>query len=274
MAYRTVLIIGNGFDLNLRLETGYTHFIKSTYFNTLVESGNKLCKYLKDKQELQNWIDIENELKTYSRDIYKEDNRKPFKNEYIRLRQALCDYLNSLDLTRIDTTSRAYEIIKSMPSGTEDLLVINFNYTGSVNYILDYSNKEVSVLHIHGKAKNNQIVFGVEDGARINDKDIFLLKSSCFWNKIEDIDTYLSEASRVIFLGYSLGETDHHYFGKFFRNACHKNPSMGIKSIFISHYGEEGYDDILRQIDAMTLHNLYTFRSNLHNDLEMTDFAK
>ena len=32
----------------------------------MVKRGNELAKHLKSKFELQNWIDIENELKSYS----------------------------------------------------------------------------------------------------------------------------------------------------------------------------------------------------------------
>ncbi len=268
MEYNTVLIIGNGFDLNLGLDTGYIHFIKSDSFSSLVESGNKLCSYLKEKHELQNWIDIENELKIYSLEVYKDEDRKPFKKEYQNLCQALCNYLNSLDLSQIDITSRAYRIITSIP---DNVLIINFNYTDSIDYILRDSNEGASVLRIHGRAKENRIVFGVEDQARINRNDIFLKKSTCTWNEIIDVDEKLSTASEIVFMGYSLGETDHHYFSKFFRKIIHKNSVRRPKNISISYYGDDGYDDILIQVDALTMENIHGLRSN--NKFDMINFA-
>ena len=59
----TCLIIGNGFDLNLGLPTSYGNFVESEQFKDMVTRGNKLAIHLKSKYELQNWIDIENELK-------------------------------------------------------------------------------------------------------------------------------------------------------------------------------------------------------------------
>jgi hypothetical protein len=266
----SVIVIGNGFDLNLGLETGYTHFVKSENFNSLVDSGNELCIYLKGKHELQNWIDIENELKVYSREIYNNEDRKPFKQEYLDLRQALCDYLNGLDLSKIDKTSRAYNIIESI---RDVVLILNFNYTDSLNYILELEGMaNYTILNIHGRAKNNQIVFGVEDRARINDKDTFLKKSTCTWNKMVDIDDYLSKDNIIIFLGYSLGETDHHYFDNFFHTACLRNTQMGAKQIAITHYGADGFDDIMRQVDTLTSNQIHKLRSN--NELQTIDLAK
>jgi hypothetical protein len=62
----TCIVIGNGFDINLGLPTSYADFVKSTHFDDMVKRGNELAKHLKSKFELQNWIDIENELKSYS----------------------------------------------------------------------------------------------------------------------------------------------------------------------------------------------------------------
>ena len=74
--------LGNGFDLSLGLSTSYMDFVNSDEFQILLNMQNQLAIYLKVNAELQNWIDIENELKLYSKN---EDNAK-FKTEY----EALC----------------------------------------------------------------------------------------------------------------------------------------------------------------------------------------
>ncbi|MCK5738176.1 hypothetical protein KAH55_03300 [bacterium] len=75
-----VLIVGNGFDLNLGFKTGYTDFIKDENFKMLLKSENDLAKYLNNKNNLQNWIDIECELENYSK--IKNPNASIFLNEY------------------------------------------------------------------------------------------------------------------------------------------------------------------------------------------------
>lgn len=268
--YDAILIVGNGFDLNLGLKTSYQDFITSDIFNNLLTNENQLCLYLKNQQELNNWIDIENELKVYSNTICKDSNRKIFKQEYQALCGSLCEYLNSLILSNIDERSKVYNVITEK---FNKLLILNFNYTSSVDYILYQTNMSHKILKIHGSAKKNKIVFGIEDGARININDVFLKKSTCLWNEIIDIEGVLSEANNILFLGYSFGETDHHYFKHFFQNLSVLKPRDGErKSILISYYKEDGMYDILKQIDSLTGNQIQKLRIN-HN-FNMFDLAE
>ena len=82
--YQSALIIGNGFDLSLGLSTSYMDFVNSDEFQILLNMQNQLAIYLKVNAELQNWIDIENELKLYSKN---EDNAKLMKYLQICLQQ-------------------------------------------------------------------------------------------------------------------------------------------------------------------------------------------
>lgn len=172
--YDSILIIGNGFDLNLGLKTSYQNFIASHVFKNLVDGNNQLCKYLNNQNELNRWIDIENELKKYSRDVYKDSNRKIFRQEYQQLCKSLCSYLNTLDMSSIDETSKVYNIITDQLSDLENVLILNYNYTSSIDYILNQRSLKYDILSVHGSAKNSKIVFGVEDRARINEDDVFL----------------------------------------------------------------------------------------------------
>lgn len=269
--YHAILITGNGFDLNLGLKTSYQDFIISDTFNSLLTAKNQLCLYLKNQHGVNNWIDIENELKTYSNSIYKDSNRNIFRHEYQSLCKSLCDYLNNLDMSCIDETSQAYEFLTEK---FERLLIFNFNYTLSLEYILHQKNLNHKVFKVHGTAKKNKIVFGVEDNARINADDVFLKKSTCLWNEILNIDSLLSNTKDIIFLGYSLGETDHHYFKRFFENAAinvFMNENRN-KNISISYYGEEGMYNILKQIDSMTNNHIQNLRTN--QNFKMFDLAK
>ena len=70
--YKLVLVIGNGFDLDLGLPTSYQDFLKSLDFKLLldpvnmkssygyyIEDSENLFHYLNQKYQCQNWIDIE-----------------------------------------------------------------------------------------------------------------------------------------------------------------------------------------------------------------------
>lgn len=86
-----ILIIGNGFDLNLGLKTGYKDFITSKYFKTLVKNRNPIAEYFNEKNELNNWVDIEKELTEYS--IIVKNKNLDIKENFEEIKLALINYL-------------------------------------------------------------------------------------------------------------------------------------------------------------------------------------
>lgn len=75
--YKVLLILGNGFDLSLKLKTSYSSFIESDLFqkrvaikrypNARIDLHDKnIHNYLTLQKKLKNWIDVELELKNYS----------------------------------------------------------------------------------------------------------------------------------------------------------------------------------------------------------------
>lgn len=128
--YQSALIIGNGFDLSLGLSTSYMDFVNSDEFQILLNMQNQLAIYLKVNAELQNWIDIENELKLYSKN---EDNAK-FKTEYEALCKQLVVYINNIDYSSINKNSKAYEVLTNL-SSTKNNIILDFNYTASTRLI-------------------------------------------------------------------------------------------------------------------------------------------
>ena len=63
---RNLLIIGNGFDIDLGLKTKYSDFIESNCFD---ENKNNLFKSIYRSYKNMNWIDLENELKNMLREL-------------------------------------------------------------------------------------------------------------------------------------------------------------------------------------------------------------
>lgn len=72
----TLLIVGNGFDLNLGLKTSYANFIESEQFAKICNSNN-FAKYLKNQNSIQRWVDIENEIPQYLGPCAKVRGRVP-----------------------------------------------------------------------------------------------------------------------------------------------------------------------------------------------------
>lgn len=73
---KRLLIIGNGFDIDLGLKTKYSDFAKSKYWEKLVENtygvDQDLLNALKEAKETEAWFDIEKTMNDYVRAIRPE----------------------------------------------------------------------------------------------------------------------------------------------------------------------------------------------------------
>jgi hypothetical protein len=267
--YDAVILIGNGFDLNFGLKTGYCDFIKSKNFEDLIKEDNDFAKHLKSRHNLQNWIDIENELKTYS--SLNGGLNETFFNEFKNLSSALMEYLGNINI-KTNKKSASYKLIESIKNLST--LIIDFNYTSTLQNVLKELESEDITLHIdhlkiHGSLEKKNIIFGVEDKAKIYHSDVFLKKSVNINFQSIDFSESIQKCSHFIIFGHSLGETDYMYYDDFFKKACRQVPSYERKEIYIYFYGEENYYNLFRQIDNLTGKNITRFKQ--YNKLKMID---
>ncbi|MCK9372781.1 MAG: bacteriophage abortive infection AbiH family protein [Sulfuricurvum sp.] len=106
-----IIVIGNGFDLNLGLKTSYKDFFASDYFKSLIEEDNSFAKYLTYKNNLNNWVDIEQEIPEYSMAVTVADADHNVEDDFIALKRALTDYLKEAQNAAISHESKAFEMI-------------------------------------------------------------------------------------------------------------------------------------------------------------------
>lgn len=269
--YDAVLIIGNGFDLNYDLPTRYSDFIQTQYFQNLIIEENQLAKYLKDKEQLQNWIDIENELKNYASS--KSSNKTNFFEEFKNLSKALTTYLSEIKLLSIDKTSTGYRLLEQLRK--VDTLIIDFNYTDTISILLNEleagDGHRFDHVKIHGSIEEDNIIFGVEDNARLDPEYVFLKKSVNKNFKAIDFNYQLNNCQFLGIFGHSLGETDHMYFDDFFQKECLRDNGEK-KDILIYHHGEKSYYDIFSQLDILTLRRISKLKKL--NKLRLSDTKK
>ena len=183
-----VLVIGNGFDLNLGLKTSYQDYMQWLLNEPSIKQS-ALYEHLKRKMDLNRWIDIENELRYYS-SLILEDKiistdtqrsldwkiRTDFRKEYFQICTLLREYLiiqeRTFDLSKV-FHSKALDVLNLLKDGfTTDLQVISFNYTTFLDKIIG-----LSMHHVHGSLDKEDFVFGIEDGENINKQHSFLYKS-------------------------------------------------------------------------------------------------
>lgn len=278
MGEETLLIVGNGFDLSIGFKTSYGDFMKSSYFPH--EETSNLCSYLhKQYEENMGWIDIENELSEYSRMLTtKKLNAKKYntildigslREEYDELKSSLKCYLQ-------EETKRAFgpspdnpakRVIDQLPA---DSKIISFNYTSIIERLTwdKFKDSKGNLLHIHGSlAPYDDIVFGVEDSAKLSKEHVFLYKAYSPHLKVQEFSDWLNSAERIIFYGYSLGDTDRQYFEKFFRKLCSGDSSY--TELVFYYYGQASYDNLIWQLQMLTNHKLTQLQ--ILNKLEFID---
>ncbi|SFF46889.1 Bacteriophage abortive infection AbiH [Pedobacter antarcticus] len=253
-----ILILGNGFDLNFGLKTGYCDFVKSEQFLKLKNFGSELANYLHEQNDLNNWIDIENELTACS-----HNQLGNLEKEYDDVCAALMNYLEQIHYPKDQwPTARAYDLFEAYQN--KEFLVIDFNYTPTSRLLLQHfgkSDQQIDdiLIKIHGSTAARNIIFGVEDSAKIKRQHVFLKKSFNKNFSPRDFKKMFQGAESLAFFGHSLGITDFMYFKDFFSNATFSNKR---KDLIIFHYGKQGYLDLHMQLDDMTNNRLSALKQS------------
>lgn len=277
MGEETLLIVGNGFDLSMGFKTSYGDFMRSSVFPKF---DSTLCSYLRKQfQENMEWIDIENELSEFSNVIssMKQDAKKKhtkweydnFRKEYDDLKSSLKKYLQEVTKGQfiLKKDNPAVSVIDNLPVGSK---IISFNYTSIIERMTRdrFCVSKGNLLHIHGSlAPYDDIVFGVEDSAKLSKEHVFLYKAYNQSLKAREFSLWLNSAGRIIFYGYSLGDTDRQYFENFFQKLCSEN-SRNVNLVFY-YYGQSSYDNLIWQLQMLTKHKLTQLLT--YNQIEFID---
>ena len=259
-----IYIIGNGFDLDLGLKTSYQDFLYSNYFTEMLQpnSSNQLARYLSEIKQKETWVDIEVELKNYvAKSIYDKSN---LRQEYQEILQRLEKYLENIN-TEKNIDSGAYRMMQEVASLINlhqyEIIVVNFNYTHSVENILlanEVSEEDIkkTLVYPHGKLGSEGIVFGLEDQSGIDTSYNFIKKSGRpGYTGISLWGNHFAKANEIYIYGHSLGTSDKMYFEPLFQFLV---TTPGPKTFYI--YCKEGdtekYQDRIMELTADRLGTL------------------
>ena len=275
--YKLVLVIGNGFDLDLGLPTSYKDFIHSPFFYEFLENANilryhrisidegNIFKYLQRQLNLNNWIDIEAELKRLATDtekVFDEQQGKAIsvltkasqgiKDSFEVLRKQLSSYLRHMPYDFFNNDSYAIKLLKVLNGYSEMCEIITYNYT-DIHQLKDRvgSDIKIPIDHVHGEIKDNSIIIGFQDDVEIDKSFSFMIKSFSPYFRSHNVRQKLLDADEIIFFGHSLGETDYHYFEDLFRFQSQPEHYKSSKTIRIFTYDENSRIDVLFQLRAM-----------------------
>ncbi len=229
---KTVLIIGNGFDLDLELPTSFSDFAKSDEWKSLVgnlnisfwerEKYNSLLGELHLAAQCTCWFDIEEVIYRYTCMGHKfsKDSVQEIHSEFNDLKNALKQYLlATIKQKSIEPSSIANTLLCALYDNCPYTKIINFNYTNPLQLIGKSDDlKKCEITYVHGRL-DEEIVLGCDTKSeQVNEQLSFLYKYNMLKNT-NHIVLNMLEATDVYFFGHSINNMDFCYFKDYFQLA-------------------------------------------------------
>ncbi len=259
--FGNLMILGNGFDLNLGYPTSYEHFFKNV--NDMEHGGFPFVRGGRDyhglgryvlNASIHGWYDLEDLLAQYgSRGVYNNDeNPQKDQLDYIKLVNSLALYLKSLDLSHPDTESVAARVFIGLSNCFIPFTVYSFNYTdiNTVSTALGLSLG--SVAFVHGSLESDDIILGVGDYGKLTKAYDYMYKTSNPKYKSTNLFHELDACNNLLIFGLSLSQVDYPYFEGFFKKVA--SGAFGTerkKFIRIFTFDEASRMEILRNLRKM-----------------------
>ena len=276
-----LFVIGNGFDINLGLNTSYKdfyYFLKQKHPEFLIETGEILWA---KKETDPLWSNFERELCSvnfmpFSIEDYECSENVSFYGLYEMKLNGIFSWKESLDKYFREWIDFSYTTPKHKPYVfDENDYFVNFNYTNSLENV--YSVKRDHILYIHGRANDiGPLIFGhgvTHDLTKLYDDlnlttDGYIICSASQLNDLIAIDTLidqlrkpvdklkmqlenwlnnLSEIRDVYVLGHSLGEVDLPYF-----QVIKEAATLDAKWHF-SYHSDKDKDNITKRTDELSI---------------------
>ncbi|MDR0965088.1 MAG: bacteriophage abortive infection AbiH family protein [Myxococcales bacterium] len=267
---------------------------------------NEFLTNISRKNSLQNWVDIEEEyyhelLKhldsnpdTKEMSIYEiqygiKYGIKELNKDFSEIKILLENYLS----TKVSLPAEGLQKIRdniydngdSNPDGTENILVLNFNYTKTENLYIDEKRVKPEIIHIHGelKSKESPIIFGYGDETgetykvieNLNDKEFLKYMKSMEYPmapNYKDLLAFIeSETYEIFVMGHSCGLSDRVLLKTLFE---HKN-CHSIKCFYHQPTGSDGREDFGKLVRNISRHfdDKALFRKRIVNFKDTTSLT-
>ena len=232
---KTLVILGNGFDLDLGWKTSYSDFYKEKQHKFESFKG---MSYVHEMITEGHWYNLEGYLRDCMGEVPSEKIEE-LNYFWIFCRNTIGDYLSQHNIYTTITDSCAYRLLSEISSSN----IVSFNYTNPFDII--GLNKH-DILYVHGCLKDRltgaEIKLGVDSDIRsqnelasVQDKLKCIIKIHENHN-IDKFHTLTKNADNIIIYGHSLGITDSDYFKPILKSIIENR--VVNKTIYIVTYNE------------------------------------
>lgn len=279
MNIETVIVLGNGFDLDLGWNTSYKSFYDK-HKGWLIHKTEEddLFQYV-IKQTPGNWYDFERTLHEYA--LHRAE--KPFSQEdtykikrdiedYENFKTQLMDFISEASKKSVEKDSHAHRLleayVKAKMNRVSDsffpIRLFSYNYTPLLDVIHQIDNNaKVGYTPVHGRTTDQSIIFGFHDDPNIPKEYRSIQKSMDENYKSSDIVTASLQAKTIIFFGLSLGYIDGVYFKNLFTQISNlSNPQMINKRIVFITLNSKSGNDIKNNLLDMGINLQLLYNSN------------
>lgn len=256
MKHRT-FIIGNGFDLDLGLQTSYKNFVSSDLWPIVDSDINKsslVNKLQKDSKE--NWFDLEDSLCEYGRlgtsSVIKLGTLQYDQIVYYKIKDALSKFIMNHEMLEPYKDSMAAEVLRRIASYGVFDNILSFNYTDLNKIGTKIGANKVKYRHVHGSILGNDIILGTGSNFELKKDYDFLYKTSDTKYKSANVRYALQDVDEVVFYGHSLGLQDYDYFKDFF-DSCSEVGMTQEDSVTITFFTKDVESEVQlkRQLRTM-----------------------
>lgn len=258
MTKKKVLIIGNGFDLDLGWETGYRDFVSSNYWPLKGKAADSpMAEHIARRVDLERWYDLEDILKEFASDttFYRHKALPREEDFFNELKYALTEYLKEEEKKNVKTDCLAAQVLKATIENGYFTSIYTFNYT-DLYKIAQRLNIQAQFGYesVHGCIGDSSIILGVDDKCNLRDGySSFLRKVYSEHYTPHHIRYDLQDCDEVVFFGLSLGDIDYPYFADFFyiqSNCTSRKDSKNITIFTKDNYSRIQILDQLRNMNG------------------------
>lgn len=263
-----VLIIGNGFDLDLELKTSYNNFYESDFW-PFKEPDTLMGVFLEQERHINNWMDLEEKIgefaiRSYVGDIITQKNyHQKNEEDFYKIIRNLVEFLSVSENGAINQNSTASRVLSAQLNSYSIPEIISFNYTSIQKIAQRLGIQTVfTPYHIHGSLRDHNIILGVGEkylykNCKLPEINDFFYKTSSPQYNPPQIAEILDKATKITFFGLSLGGMDAPYFSGLFQNLSKQTG----KTITFFTFDDSSRLQILRHlrnVEGINLNDVWT----------------